>query len=144
MSMHVADLMKQRVVTVEMDDSLSMAKSLMENASIHHLPVVDSHQRVVGIVSDRDLLRAIRPFMDTAAENDRDLAIMRRPVHQIMTRHPHDTQPDIPLEQAAWLMLDNDISSLPITSEKGQLMGIITWKDVVGYCVKSSLGTVNK
>jgi len=144
MSMHVADLMKQRVVTVEMDDSLSMAKSLMENASIHHLPVVDSHQRVVGIVSDRDLLRAISPFMDTAAENDRDLAIMRRPVHQIMTRHPHDAQPDIPLEQAAWLMLDNDISSLPITSEKGQLMGIITWKDVVGYCVKSSLGTVNK
>ena len=59
MSMQVADLMKQRVVTVEMDDSLSMAKSLMEKASIHHLPVVDSHQRVVGIVSDRDLLRAI-------------------------------------------------------------------------------------
>jgi len=105
MSMQAADLMKQRIVTVEMDDSLSMAKSLMEKASIHHLPVVDSHHCVVGIVSDRDLLRAINPFMDTAAENDRDLAIMRRLVHQIMTRHPHDAQLDIPLEKAARLML---------------------------------------
>lgn len=139
MSTQVADLMNPRVITVEMDDSLSMAKSLMEKASIHHLPVIDSRRRVVGILSDRDLLRAISPFMDTAAENNRDIAIMRKPVHQIMTRHPYDAQPDISLEKAARIMLDNDISSLPITLDNGEIAGIITWKDLVSHCAKSSL-----
>ena len=140
MSIQVADLMNPRVITVERDNSLSMAQSLMEQASIHHLPVIDSHQTVVGIISDRDLLRAISPFMDTAAEHHRDLTIMRRPVHQVMTRKPHDAHPDMPLDKAAWLMLDNDISSLPVTSESGKIMGIITWKDLLSHCTKSSLG----
>jgi len=140
MSMQVADLMNSLVISVEMDDSLSTAKSLMEKASIHHLPVIDSRRRVVGILSDRDLLRAISPFMDTAAENNRDITIMRKPVHQIMTRHPHDAQPDIPLEKAARIMLDNDVSSLPITLENGEIAGIITWKDLLGHYVESSLG----
>ncbi len=137
MSMQVADLMNPRVITVEMDDSLLTAKSLMEKASIHHLPVIDSRRRVVGIVSDRDLLRAMSPFMDTAAENNRDLAVMRKLIHQIMTRHSRTIESDAPLDKAALIMLDSNISSLPIISENGELIGIITWKDLVAHCAKS-------
>jgi acetoin utilization protein AcuB len=138
MGIQVGDLMSSRVVTVEMDDALSMVKSLMEKASIHHLPVIDSQRRVIGIVSDRDLLRAMSPFLDTAAENARDLAVMRKPVHQIMAHNPLAIEVNMPLDKAAYAMLDNDISSLPVISEDGPIMGIITWKDLIRHCAKSS------
>lgn len=134
MNMPIADFMKPRVITIEMDDSIAMVHSLMKDASINHLPVIDSNRHIIGIVSDRDLLRAMSPFLDTAAENNRDLAVMRRPVHQIMTRRPQTALADTPLNEAARLMLDNNISSLPVTSEEGLLIGIITWKDLVGHC----------
>jgi acetoin utilization protein AcuB len=139
MDTHITDLMKSRVVTVEMDDSLSLAQSLMENASIHHLPVIDSQRRVVGMLSDRNLLRAISPFMNTAAETNRDLTIMRKPVHQIMSHHPITVSADCLLGATAQSMLDNNISALPVTEDDDRLIGIITWKDFIRHYITQNL-----
>jgi acetoin utilization protein AcuB len=139
MDTHITDLIQSRVVTVEMDDSLSLAQSLMENASIHHLPVIDSHRCVVGMLSDRDLLRAISPFMNTAAEASRDITIMRRPVHQIMSHHPITVNADSLLETTAQSMLDNNISAFPVTKDDDRLIGIITWKDLIRHYITPNL-----
>ncbi len=63
--MDIAQLMTRRVIAVEMDDDISLARTLLERADIHHLPVVDGDNRLLGILSDRDVLRWLSPFLGT-------------------------------------------------------------------------------
>ncbi|MGL5907292.1 MAG: CBS domain-containing protein, partial [Shewanella sp.] len=58
MSVIIADIMKTRVVTIEMDDRLCVAKEIFEQAKLHHLLVVEEHQ-LTGVLAEKDLLRAI-------------------------------------------------------------------------------------
>ncbi len=129
--MEIAALMRRRVIAVEMDDDLSLARTLLEQANIHHLPVVDEAHRVVGILSDRDVLRWLSPFLGTPSETRRDQALLRKPVHQIMTRHPITVGPDESADIAARYMLFNQISSLPVVDGDDTLLGILTWKDLL-------------
>ena len=125
--MEISQLMTRRVIAIDMDDDLSLARTLLGRARIHHLPVTDSRNRVVGIVSDRDVLRWLSPFMDTPSETRRDKALL----HQFMTRHPITVRPDESADNAARYMLFNDISSLPVIDGNEVLLGILTWKDLL-------------
>ena len=68
-----------------MDDSLHTIKELFEATGFHHLLVVEG-RKLTGIISDRDLLKALSPFIDTISERARDRATLERRAHQIMTR----------------------------------------------------------
>jgi len=138
----IADIMSTRVVTVEMDDRLTVAKEIFDQASFHHLLVVDEYQ-LEGVLSERDLLRAISPNLGSSAETARDLETLQKRVHQVMTRNPVTVAPHINLDTAtpvsythlqARILLDNDIGCLPVL-EDGKLVGIVTWKDLLrAYC----------
>src|SRR5487761_1531242 len=77
--------MSTSVVTVSMDDSLSTINEIFDRHGFHHVLVVEEG-RLVGIVSDRDLLKALSPHLGTASETARDLASLNRRAHQIMSR----------------------------------------------------------
>jgi acetoin utilization protein AcuB len=128
--MKVGSIMTGRVITVGMDDSLEKIGELLENVEFHHLLVVD-RGRLVGIVSDRDFLRAISPFLGTLSEQTRDLSTLKKRVHQIMTRKLITVRKGTPIETAAKLLLENNISCLPVTSPHGAVQGIVTWKDIL-------------
>ena len=83
--MRVASIMTEKVLKVRMDDSIGTMREILENIEFHHLLVVED-RKPVGILSDRDILRVISPFLDTLSEHDRDLSILKKRVHQIMTR----------------------------------------------------------
>jgi len=85
--MKVFSIMTNRVATVEMDDSLRIIHGIFCYAKFHHLLVVDNH-KLVGVISDRDLLKANSPFLGTPAERPQDTARLSRKAHQIMTRDP--------------------------------------------------------
>ena len=85
--MTIEEIMSTPVVTVEMDDSLRAVKEIFDNSQFHHVLVVESG-KLFGVVSDRDLLKAISPNIGTAAELNRDLATLKKKVHQIVTRNP--------------------------------------------------------
>ncbi|GGQ11206.1 CBS domain-containing protein [Shewanella litoralis] len=126
----VADIMITRVVTIDMDDRLSLAKEIFDNVSFHHLLVLDENNHLAGILSHRDFLRALSPNIGTAAELIRDTETLQKRVHQVMSHNPITIAPHCDINLASKLILDHDIGCLPVL-ENNNVVGIITWKDLL-------------
>jgi len=128
----IADIMTRRTITVEMDDSLSLVRDLFEDKRFHHLLVLD-HGRLVGVLSDRDLLRNISPFVGKFSERSQDAACLRRRVHQIMTRRLVCISHDESVEEGARRMLTHGVACLPVVDHAQRCVGIITWHDLLHF-----------
>ena len=126
----IASLMKTRVVTVEMDDSLAVIKEIFDHTRFHHLLVVE-RKELKGVISDRDLLKALSPNIGTLAEMERDRATLNKRAHQIMSRKLHTLMPDATLDDAVELLLKHSVSCIPIINERNGIEGIITWRDLL-------------
>jgi acetoin utilization protein AcuB len=124
-------IMTAKVVTVAMDDRLEVVKEIFDTMSFHHLLVVDEHEKLSGVLSDRDLLRALSPYVGSAVETARDLATLNKRVHQIMTRHPLTLRPHSSVAEAAGLLLKNRISCVPIVDGDFKPVGIVSWRDLL-------------
>jgi acetoin utilization protein AcuB len=129
--MTLANIMTARVVTVAMDDKLELVKEIFDTMNFHHLLVVDERGKLSGIVSDRDLLRALSPYVGSAAETTRDLATLNKRVHQIMTRHPITLRQHSGIAEAANLLLAHRISCVPIVDDDFKPIGIVSWRDLL-------------
>jgi len=136
--MNAADLtarlsavMTTRLVTVEVDDSLEIVKQIFDSVKFHHLLVVDSGKKLCGVISDRDLLRALSPYIGTASENARDTATLKRRVHQIMTRQPVTLPPEATLADAVKVFLEHRVSCIPVVGPGFKAVGILSWRDVL-------------
>ncbi|WP_421222878.1 CBS domain-containing protein [Aeromonas enteropelogenes] len=125
--LHIRDIMTTRVATVSMDDRLGVIKDIFEQAHFRHLLVLEEEE-LVGVISDRDLFRAISPYLDSEAEMSRDTETLNRRAHQIMSRQLVTVAPNLPLRDGIKLMLEKNVSCLPVL-ENGALVGIISWKD---------------
>ena len=122
--------MTARVVTVEMDDRLEVVKKIFDTLNFHHLLVIDDGRKLKGIVSDRDLLKALSPYVGSAGENARDLATLNKRVHQIMSRDPVTLPRHAAHSDAMQLFLEHRISCIPIVDEGLKPVGILSWRDV--------------
>ncbi|KZN14134.1 CBS domain-containing protein [Marinomonas sp. TW1] len=130
--MKAQDIMVSNVICVDMDDRVPEVKNLLQQHGFHHLPVTEQG-RLVGIISDRDILRLVSPFIDSVSEQARDLDTLNRAAHQIMTRQPIRVKADTPItEILAWLK-KVDISCFPVVDEEDHVIGIITWRDLVNH-----------
>ncbi len=139
--MLVEAIMSRTVVTVGLDEPLRSVQELFDRYRFHHLIVVDGG-RVVGVVSDRDLMRNLSPFVGKASERTMDTASLQRKVHQIMTRQPVTCRADEPIASAGLVMLQHNVSCLPVISESGACRGIITSRDVLRWCLQSGCSVV--
>ena len=122
--------MTKRIVTVEMDDSLKVAKEIFDNVGFHHLLVVQ-REKLVGVVSDRDLLKAISPYLGSVAENNRDRFTLDRKIHQVMTRQPVTLTKLATLKDTIEIFTDNQFSCIPVVNDGNSPLGIVTWRDVL-------------
>jgi acetoin utilization protein AcuB len=129
-SMQVKDYMTTRLVTVEMDDTLASVREIFEHTGFHHLLVVDDGA-VVGVLSDRDLLRHLSPYVGTAAETQRDAATLNKHVHQVMARHPVTLTPESELAEVLEKFRHKDVTCLPVVDAHGKVVGIVTWRDML-------------
>jgi acetoin utilization protein AcuB len=111
--MLVVERMTTEPVTITGEAEVKEALGVIEECELHHLSVVDENDALVGIVSEKDLLRA----------NGDD------PVHAVMTRDVVTVTEYTALEEAARIMADHKISSLPVM-RAGKLVGIITETDL--------------
>lgn len=129
--MKLGELMSRRVVTVELDDSLATVKQIFDSVRFHHLLVIGSDKKLCGVISDRDLLRAISPFAGTVSEIARDAATLKKRAHQIMTRSPVTLPPDASVAEAIELFLGHRISCIPIVDGGFRALGIVSWRDIL-------------
>jgi len=129
--MRISDVMTRDVITVAMDATVEEIRDRLAICSIHHLVVTDRGQ-VVGVISDRDLLRHLSPFIGTELmERAQDVNTLRKRAHQVMTRQPTTIGPDLTVRDAAAVMLARRISSLPVVDGSGRLCGIVSSWDVL-------------
>ncbi|RDL44107.1 CBS domain-containing protein [Marinomonas piezotolerans] len=130
--MKAIDIMTRDVITVDMDTRLPDVQVLMHSHGFHHLPVVD-HGTLAGIISDRDLLRLVSPFIGKVNEQPRDTDTLNRAAHQIMTRQPITVKADTDIRDVVNWMLKTGISCVPVIDDQNQLIGIITWRDLIAH-----------
>ncbi len=128
--MKVEKIMSKRLITVEMDDRLKVVKVIFDNANIHHLLVVEA-DKLFGVISDRDMLKALSPNIGTLSETRRDAVTLNKRVHQIMTSDPVTLAPDSDISDAVEIFNNYDISCIPVVDDKNKPVGIISWRDII-------------
>ncbi len=133
--MNVGSIMTRKVVNVEMDDPIQTISEVFNNFEFHHIPVVENW-KLVGVISDRDLLKAVNPFLDTSSEKKHGAIALDKKAHQIMSKTPITIDTKTSIEKARNLLLENYISCLPVLSSQGIVEGIVTWKDILKLLLK--------
>jgi acetoin utilization protein AcuB len=130
--MKPAMLRSGKVVTVGPDDGILQAKARMTSNSIRHLPVVDDQNRLVGILSDRDL-RSVLPYGMRQANDvehlGRELSAVK--VSEVMTRDPHTISETFTLQDALLQFQRFNVGAFPVVDEEQKVVGIISYRDML-------------
>ncbi len=135
-SLRIDTVMTTELVTVGPDDTLGEVREVFDTHRFHHLLVVE-HFKVVGVISDRDLLKHLSPFVGKLSERAQDAFTLQRKVHQVMSRNVVTIRADTDIAQATRLMLDHGVSCLPVLDERQHPIGVVTWRDLlkaVAHC----------
>ena len=127
--MLVGDRMTKRPITVSADTSIDKALQLMREERIRRFPVLDKHGKLVGIVSEKDLLYASPSPATSLSIYEIPYLLSRVKVRDVMTKKVITVGEDTPLEEAARIMADNKIGGLPVMRDD-KLVGIITETDL--------------
>lgn len=122
--------MSSPVLTIALDDDLTVVDKKFSSTKFHHLLVVENN-KLLGVVSDRDLLKALSPKIGTAAEKLNDTATLNKKVHQIMSRKPICIEENKSVHDAITLFLENNISCIPVIDTNNTPIGIISWRDIL-------------
>ena len=128
--MRVSDYMTPNPATIHLKDNLRTAIDLMIQVG-RRLPVVDDNGKLLGIITDRDLRLAMNsPLIPHPPEDDQEL-LAKTVVEEVMTYPVITTRPDVWLDQAATIMLENNVSGLPVLDKRNKLVGIISVSDLL-------------
>ena len=111
----VADVMVKDVLTVEPTSSIGEAAEKMNAANVGAVVVVEDFVRIVGIITERDLLRAVAARARAAEAR----------VRQWMTPDPLTIEPETSIEDAAKVMFENNFRHLPVVKD-GRSLGIVS------------------
>jgi len=133
----VNDLMTPKPFTVFEDDNLQFAEDIMQWRFIRHIPVVNESQRLVGLITHRDLLRASLSSLTNQSRVLQKKSNLGTPVKKIMRNQVLSISPHVSIREAAEIMLENKFGCLPVV-KRGRVCGIITEADFVKYVVALS------
>jgi acetoin utilization protein AcuB len=133
--MLVEDVMQREVVTVTPGTTLPEALRLSKGRGVRHLPVMEG-TGLVGIVSDRDLKRAMASPATSLERHELNYLLEKITMEEIMTRAVITVGPMLPVEEAARLMVKEKISAVPVT-EQGRVVGIVTETDVLNVFLQA-------
>ena len=134
----VSDVMTADPTTLKRNDKLTLADDIMRLGRVRHLPVLDDDgERLVGLVSQRDLFRdALAQALGYGRHAQRKL-LDSLSVKEVMTSDVLTIRPDASVVEAARLMTERKIGCLPVV-ENGRLVGILTEGDFVALTARRS------
>jgi acetoin utilization protein AcuB len=138
----IKNIMTEQVVCLGTDDNLASAMEAMKNGKFRHVPIVDTEGVLVGIVSDRDVLRylpfvggqrlpgtdAFRSSLFHVDTRDPSLSL---PIASIMTRNVTYIRQNCVTYNAVKMLHELKISCLPVVDDEKKLRGIVTVADVM-------------
>ncbi|WP_026561360.1 acetoin utilization AcuB family protein [Bacillus sp. J37] len=129
--MLVKHIMKKNVITLRPEDTISLALKSMKENKIRHIPIVNDHHILVGIITERDVKDASPSIFQLELKEN----FLTKPIKDVMstdliTGHPLDF-----VEEIAAVLIDNQIGCLPILQDR-KLVGLITETDLLHTFVK--------
>ncbi len=126
----VSQFMQREVVTLQRSDRLDLADDIMSLGRIRHLPVLED-ERLVGIVSQRDLLAASLSTSFDFEPSNRRAFIRSIDVEEVMTEEVETTTPGTRADEAGRRMLELQVGCLPVLDEEGTLVGLLSETDLL-------------
>lgn len=135
--MLVKNWMSKDLVTIEEEDSMQHALALMKEHQIRMLPVLKKGE-LTGMVSDSDLKRASASDATLLDIHELLYLISKIKVQDIMTRNPITVPDDYTVEETAQVLIEHNISGVPVTDSNGKLVGIITRNDIFKILISLS------
>ncbi len=140
------DVMSRDVVTVTGETTIQEVARLLTEHNISGLPVVDGDGRVVGVVSEGDLIYQDKKlhtpafleilggiiYLEDPKRVGRELQKMTAAkVVEIMTTKIHTVREDTPVQDIATLMIERNVNRVPVLDDKGKLTGIVSRQDII-------------
>ena len=126
----VKDWMTADVLTIAPETTLTDAAALMRQKNIRRLPIVDSDGKLVGIISQTDVMAAKPSDATTLDIWEINYLLSRLKVEKVMTPQPYTVRPNSTLKDAAQLMYEHKIGGIPVVDEHNVVVGIITESDI--------------
>jgi len=117
--MYVREHMTPAPIAITGDTNVHTALRLLTERTVRRLPVMDAGERIVGVITERDLLLAVSHYINIPID-----------VESVMTRPVVTTTPDTLLRDAALLMVEHKIGGLPVVDDDRRIIGIITESDI--------------
>ena len=127
--MLIKERMRFPVITVKPEMPIMDATNLMKREGIRRAPVVDEHGKLIGIVSEKDLLNAAPSDATSLSVWEINYLVSRIKIDDVMTREVITVHEDTPVEEAAFIMATNKIGGLPVM-RGDSVVGIITETDL--------------
>ena len=130
----VEEFMTSELCTLKETDSISDARKIMTTRNIRHIPVVDDHNHMLGLVTQRDILAATEPGFLKKEGGNPDAGGADISLSEIMIRNVSVVEKTDSLRSAALFMQSHKYGCLPVVSN-GQLAGIITDSDFISIAI---------
>lgn len=146
--MYIKDIMTKEVVTVREEDTVEKCANLLITHGLSGLPVIDENGKIKGIVTEGDLIRRASRIKGPAALEvlggifylespkkfmDDLIKTMGNSAKDIMTKEVITVSPEKTIEDAATLLVQRKIKRLPVVDKEGNLIGIVSRKDIMNY-----------
>lgn len=118
------DIMTSPVITLDPSSSIDQAWAIFMEKRFRHIPTVDHQGRLIGIISDRDLLRATSGLIQKQS-------LQTNSIKEIVKNSVLSATPDTEIRTIARIFFEEHIGSMPISDSEGRVVGIITRSDIL-------------
>ncbi|MCP4349609.1 MAG: CBS domain-containing protein [Desulfobacterales bacterium] len=126
--LQVKDIMTNDVFALHAEQTLAMVRSLMDSKHIRHVPIVDTDNGFIGLLTQRDLLACTVSMLADIGKEEQDSLDSSISIGNVMRTEVATVNPDTDLREAINVLLENKYSCLPVLSND-KLVGIITEAD---------------
>lgn len=133
----VADIMSGKVIVANKGNKFSQVQRLFMEFNIHHLPIMNAHNELIGIISTHDLMRYMVRNRERFANDDEAAIDAKVKIEELMTKGPVTISPDDTVHKAAELFSNRKYQALPVVDDN-KLVGIVTTLDIVNFVFKAS------
>lgn len=135
--LRVRDVMTRDVKTLRRNDRIAMADELMKIGRFRHVVVLDDDDRVAGVISQRDIFYGALAWSIGQSRSAHEHVLESQPAKEVMRSDPRTIDPDVPLADAARVLMEHKIGCLPVL-EGDRLVGILTEGDFLALLAASA------
>lgn len=128
---YAAEIMKDPIA-VSTSDRVSHARRIILDNDIGRLPITENGD-VVGIITERDVARAMMNFRDLVPDNQQDERIRNLIVGDIMTRNVKSVRTNTPISEVISILLNDNIGGVPVLNLQDEMVGVISRRGIIRY-----------